>query len=118
MNECRLEPLRLAESDLAKPLQKMCPACKQFAERVSITHPDKYRAFSRKLTEVVNRGLFKLVKADWPPEDVFGAEFPRDSARYGFQCAMCARRFSLHVNTSGDTTWEIGPPRDTRHPVN
>ena len=71
--------------------------------------PIEYRDFVRKLIEVVNEGMLRLVKADCPLEELVEGNWPGDVLGHDFQCTMCGRRFALHANTyHGHVEWKPG----------
>jgi hypothetical protein len=96
----------------------VCPICESLGERITLRHPDEYRGLARKLIEVVNQGILRLVKASCPLEELLGGTFPGDSLHHDFRCAMCGHRFALHADTyHGRVEWEPQIDGDTKTPI-
>ena len=95
-----------------------CPKCGGFSQRLRIPTPYEYRDIGRQLIEAVRQGVFLLIRADCPLEEILEPSLPGDVVSHEFECFACGRRFTLDADTyHGNVNWIPGDvPMPQRNP--
>ena len=84
-----------------------CIRCEHFSQRLDIDTSSQYQNIVRQLIDFVDQGLFALMQADCPLQDVLSTPFPGDVLTHIFQCSNCGETFQLWADTyHGGANWK------------